>query len=537
MSIAPSIGISPRTSLAAVITAARAGSIDYVRALFAAGGWSGNPAALAIHARLLRDEGLRARGPERHAMLVAAAEAYHQADRMRPQPFTRINEASLRFLTGDREAARALAQDLLGWIDRATDLAETPYFIAATRAEALLLCGDPAGAAQALRTACAADPDGWTDRAATLRRCALILEAAGADQRWLDEFRPPCSLNYAGHLGVAPTGAGDLQAEIAQWLAERRIGFAYGALAAGADIVIAEAVIERGGELHVVLPTQIDEFVAQSVAPYAPQWPRRFAACLAAAQSVQCVTSVTGNYEPLATRLAADVAMGGAALNAQRLESSAWQLLVLDNGPGPFGGGLGTRSIGERWHDRARQHRLAAPRVATVPASSERGVPEGRADRRLAAMLMIGFDGLDDCDEGQFAVMLDAVIAPFRKASAAIAVQPDLMLPMGNGRLVAFADPDAAWRYARAVLALPPPAMPLRMAGHYGLAHWLEQPAALVGRAMADLAAIAAAALPGVLTASEALTCALFVNLSNDLIAEHVGETGPVRLFALTPRQ
>lgn len=531
---------APMTSLAAIITAARAGSIGYASALFTAGGWAErktDPAALATRARLLKDAALRAVAPERQGLLLAAAEAYGLADSVRPQPYTRINQASMHFLAGNRALACSIAQDLLDWMAGAADLAETPYFIAATRAEAQLLCGDFGAATQALRSAVAADPDGWSDRASTLRQFALILVATSADARWLDEFRPPCSLNFAGHLGVAPAQADDLRASVDDWLADHAIGFGFGALAAGADIVIAEALLARGGELHVVLPTRLDQFVAQSVAPYDPAWGPRFAACLAAAQSVQCVTSVTGAYEPLATQLAADVAMGAAVLHARRLQSHAWQLLVIDDAPGAWGGGLGTRRIGERWRDHDRQHCLIAPRTAPVPASSLHPGPEGRHDRRLAAMLMISFDGLDAADEGTFADALDTVIAPFRAASAALPVQPDLTLPVGNARLVAFADPDQAWAYAKALLALPPQALPLRLAGHYGLAHWLDHPAALVGRATAELAAIAGAALPGVLTASETLACALSVNLSAEIIAEHVGEVGENRLFALTPVQ
>jgi len=210
-------------------------------------------------------------------------------------------------------------------------------------------------------------------------------------------------------------------------------------------------------------------------------------------------------------------------------------LLIVDDGAGRFGGGLGTRDIGERWRDRNRQDCLIAPRTAAVPASGLRPSPEGRADRRLAAMLMITFDGLDQCDEDAFSEALDEVITPFRDACAALAVQPDLTLPVGNARLVAFADPDAAWAYAQALLTLPPLAMPLRIAGHYGLAHWLDHPQALVGRAMSDLAAVAARSLPGVLIASETLASALFVNLSAAMIAEHIGEAGEIRLYALAP--
>ena len=533
--------ISSKASLAAIITAARAGSVGYAAALFEAGGWAArtdDPAALATKARLLKDQALRAAGPERLRLLTAAAEAYGAADSLRPQPYTRVNEASMRFLAGERDRAQTIARSLLDWMAGGGEFAETPYFIAATQAEAHLLRGDLAAAARTLRSACRADPDGWQDRASTLRQFALILAEMGEKQAWLDEFRPPCSLNFAGHLGIAPASGEDLRAQVAEWMAAHTIGFGFGALAAGADILIAETLLARGGELHVILPTGVEAFIAQSVAPYDPAWQGRFEACLVAATSLQCVTSLSGAYEPLATQLAADVAMGAAVLNARQLQGAARQLLVIDDGPGRFGSGLGTRRIAERW--RGEQHCIVTPRSAPVLASGLRPEPEGRADRRLAAMLMIAFDGLDHCDETRFAEALDTVITPFRQASALLPVQPDLTLPMGNARLVAFADPDAAWAYARAVLAMPLVAMsgaalPLRLAGHYTIAHWLDEPAALVGRGTAELAAIAAAALPGVLTASETLAAALFVNLADAMIAEHVGEVGDIRLFALNP--
>ena len=526
------------TSLAAIITAARAGSTTYAASLFEKGGWAdraADPAALATQARLLKDAALRAAAQDRPGLLAAAADAYAAADRLRPQPYTRINEATLRFLAGDRARAQAIAGQVLDWMAGPVDFAETPYFIAATLAEAHVLRGDLAAAAAAMRKACAADPDGWSDRATTLRQFSLILAAAAADSGWLDEFRPPCSLNFAGHLGVAPAGAGALKAQVHDWLNAQAIGFGYGALAAGADIVIAEALIERGAQLHVILPTRLDAFVAQSVAPYDPVWRTRFAACLAAAQSVQCVTSVTGAYEPLATQLAAEVAMGGAVLNARRLHSAAWQLLVIDDAPGLFGGGLGTRAIGLRWRDQTRQHCMIARRSAPVPASARSAGPEGRADRRLAAMLMIAFDGLDTCDEGHFAEAIDTVIGPLRKALAALPMQPDLILPAGNALTFAFSDADAAWAYARALLALAPPGLPMRLAGHYGLVHRIDDPAALIGRTTAELAALAGVALPGVLTASETLAAALSVNQADGVTAEHIGEVGDMRLFALTP--
>jgi hypothetical protein len=60
-----------------------------------------------------------------------------------------------------------------------------------------------------------------------------------------------------------------------------RIGF--GSLAAGADILAAEALLDLGAELQVVLPFERDEFVRVSVAPAGEDRVERFERCLAAA--------------------------------------------------------------------------------------------------------------------------------------------------------------------------------------------------------------------------------------------------------------
>ena len=521
-------------TLPAIITAARAGSLDRAWALFTRLGYDelDDPATLAVKGRLLKDRALRLAPSERAGAFVDAGRAYAAADALSPQPYTKINVATLALLSGDAARAAALAGDLLAWLDRAQDIAETPYYLGATRAEAHLLRGERGAAEAEMGAAIAADDDGWADHASTIRQLALISGHQGIGHAWLDAFRPPASLHFAGHLGVAAGDSAALGRAVSAVLAKECVGFGYGALAAGADLVIAEALLEAGAELHVVLPTGAGVFVAQSVAPYGAEWVTRFDACMDAAASVRTITGVTGAYEPLATQLAADVAMGSAVLNARQLESRATQLLVVDDAGGGFGAGIGTARDGERWRaNGCTQHVIAWPRSAPVVASGAKPT-EGRADRRLAAMLRIGFEGLDGLDEGAFADAVDNVLTPFRAALATLAVQPDLVLPSGNARIVAFADPMRAWRYAEAVLALPT-AMPLRIGGHYALGHWLGEPAALVGPGVADLDAVAAGAIPGVLTVSETFASAVFASCDTNLRAEWIGEAGTMRLFAI----
>jgi hypothetical protein len=528
---------SRRATLPAIVTAARAGALGHAWSQFEAGGYdreTDDAGALAVKGRLLKDRALAAAPEARPALFAEAARAYAAADALSPQPYTRINVATLTLLAGDAAGAAAIAGDLIDWMNAAGDVAETPYYLAATRAEAELLQRDRDAAEALLAEAIGHDPDGWADHASTLRQLGLILSAQRAPTDWLDRYRPPRSLHYAGHLAIAADDHAALSASVAAAIAASHIGFGYGALAAGADIVIAEELLAAGAELHVVLPTAVDIFVAQSVAPYGADWVRRFHACLTAATEVRSATGVTGAYEPLATQLAADNAMGAAVLNARLLESSAVQLLVVDDGPGRYGEGRGTARDGTRWAASGRaQSVLVAPRTAPVAASG-RTPPEGRPDRRLAAMLHIAFDGIDTLDDGAFAEMLDTVIAPFRRRIAESTVIPELTLPAGNARIIGFATPEAALAYAAPLLAGPTSASALRIAAHYALAHWLTEPVALVGPGVAELGQIAAASLPGTITTSEAFATALMAAPGEAPRAEPIGEVGTLRLFAFS---
>lgn len=527
-------------SLPFIIAQARAGALEQAWRLFREGGYESatdDPAALAVKGRLLKDGALLASGAERRLRLIAAAEAYAAADALGPQPYLLINVATLSFLAGDRNRAVAIAGEVLQRLASGEAIAETPYWLAATRAEALLLRSDVLGADAALGEAIAQDPGGWSDHASTLRQFRLIFAASGLDSSWLDPHRPPRSLHFAGHLGVAEYGVDALRAKIDALLAEERIGFGYGALAAGADLVIAEALLAQGAELHVILPAPCDVFVAQSVRPYGSGWVAKFDACLAAATSISIATDVAGDYEPLATALAADLAMGEAVLNARRLESEAVQLLVVDGTPGPYGGGVSTARDGAIWEASGRvQHVVRWPRTGSVPASSARDAREGRPDRRLAALLHITFAGIDALDDAEFARALDEVVMPVRKRARAIGIEPQLTLPLGNARIMGFSSVESAWRYGAALLKPPAPALPLRIAGHYAIGHWLDDPPSIAGPAIVHLNRLAGAALSGSLTVSEQFAAALFIAADGDAHAELVGELDGRRLFALSPR-
>lgn len=389
--------------------------------LFEAAGYlarPSDPAALAVKGRLLKARGRLAVPAERSAMFAEAAAAYAAAHALDPASYLAINAASLSLLAGDSAAAEAGARAVLALLDAPEPPADTPFYLAATRAEALLLLGDQRGAETALDQAVQHDPDGWDDRATTLAQLREVLAQQGRKSVWLDSFAPPASLHFTGHMGFANGGKAelDLAHDLHDALPPDRFGFAWGALAAGADIVIAEHLLAAGAELHAVLPCPIDQFEAQSVAPAGAQWAARFRALLPRVASVRIAATCAGSaHDPLATAHAGELAIGGALNNARRLGTGVVQLIVTDE----QGGGANTARQAALWRsDLGEQLRLTLPRDAAVEAMFPPEQPDPA--RALALHVAIGLDSLDAIEPGDST----QIAAKLASVSAMLAVLP-----------------------------------------------------------------------------------------------------------------
>lgn len=389
-------------SLPAIAALARGGAHERAWELFVAAGHDrrgDDPAALSLRGRLLKERARHGSGRARLQAMREAAAAYDAANAIEPAAWLAINVATLRLLAGETDALPAAAMAVLTLLDDPCASADTPYHRAAIRAEALLLLGDQAAARAAMREAANADPDGWDDRAVTVRQLTAICTATGLPLTWLDEFRPPASLHYAGHMALVPGGPGEvsLAARIDEIVAVDRIGFGFGTAAAGSDIVIAERILGAGGELVLVLPCEPGLFERQSVAPAGQGWSARYQALLKLAQGVIVARpggSVGGRddlHDPLATQLAGRMAIGEALLHADHFATTACQAIAFD----PAGGGAHSRDLAEQWPIRSTQRSLRIARETEV-----RSIFAGAIDdpaRRLASVVSIAIDlsGLD----------------------------------------------------------------------------------------------------------------------------------------------
>ncbi|MEM8724077.1 MAG: tetratricopeptide repeat-containing protein [Pseudomonadota bacterium] len=342
---------------------------------------------LTLKGRLLKDLAWRASGEERAGLFRESYKTYLAAYTLKADSYPLINAASLALFSGDAERSGELAQQVLDVIDNDADEGETPFWREATRAEALLLLGEQAKAKAALDAGRKALPEAWEDHARTVEQFTAIIDAKGGDTAWLDQHRPPCSIHFCGLIGLDP-GAAELREEIDAVIGRLRPGFAFGALAAGADIMIAEAAVAAGARLFVTLPNSVEEFRTTSVEPFGADWPARFDALIEGAERVDHVApSACEEENPFALSVdtASLVSMGQAIRNADILSSHAHALTIV--APGEI-----ERMHVRVWRESGRpQHVIETPRAAAASGSGGKA-NDSSSDVGLCAI--VRFEGV-----------------------------------------------------------------------------------------------------------------------------------------------
>jgi tetratricopeptide (TPR) repeat protein len=507
------------TPLSTIIALARAGALDHAWGQFSAAGHDrddGNPAALTVKGRLLKDHALRATDEAvRRRFYLDAAEAYRRSAALQPATYPLINAATLSLLSGDREQAEEIAREVLERIAREPDEPETPYYRAATQGEALLLLGRTGEARAALEAAVAAAPRAWEDHASTLRQFEIIHDQLRSDSGWLDLLRPPRSLFYAGALAFGDDAS--IEGDISAVLEGERIGFGFGGLAAGGELAVAEALLARDAELHVILPSDAESFAARMVDPFGAGWRRRFDAALDAATTVEHVRPLQAVPDARMTALAGEVARGAAMLNAERLMSEAVMVRI---GDGP--------ATGLRTH-------VVDPPPGAAPIEAE-----AESDPRASLLALIAI-GVGSGGEEGFEDRLEDVQEVLASAGAA-RIAPYLG---GDSILIGYQGPGEAAAAARIIHARLRNRMPLRIAGHYGLIRCVRDPFTGSSRptesGAAIVQAIAGAIPPDTICVSHDFAAVLAAGAETPSEANLIGELqavdggSPTSLYALRP--
>ncbi len=353
--------------------------------------------SLSLKARLLKDQAF-AIGPQPNRdRLMEACGLYTAIYRRTGSSYPAINAATLAHIAGRSRMAASLAQEV---VEATATSGKDDYFALATLAEALLVLGDIEGAREVLARAIAAPDADVGARSTTVLQLQRLAGATGQPERLerlMELVRPPKVAMFCGNIFV---GGSALEAELAAQMRElierENVGFAYGALAAGSDILIAEQLLDAGAELHVVLPLGENDFLEQSVAPAGGDWTERYHACKARAASVTFASRMSFIGEAAQFAYGSKVTMGMTRLRARHLHGDAIQLVILEKSKAET---FSSADVAAWRAAGLRSCIVTADRLERPPMPPPPPPPKAAVERGTYGLMFSDYPGFADLDE------------------------------------------------------------------------------------------------------------------------------------------
>jgi class 3 adenylate cyclase/tetratricopeptide (TPR) repeat protein len=564
----------------AVLSLANSGALDLAAEQFVTLGLDAVETVeiLSLGGRIATDFGFRHTGDARAYAFAEAAASYgraYEVARASGSPdayYPAINGAYLALLAGhEEEAARRSAEVLHILGDRIEAARDGDpldrYWVLATAIEAYLLTGDIAAAQALVPHAVSASGNNPSNLSSTWRQLERILHVKSLPLETLAGMAPAKVVHYLGHI-IAPPGQpgrftaeeeAPVTAELERTLDGFNIGVAYGALAAGADIILAEALLRRGAALHVVLPFARDDFVELSVRPSGESWVPRFEACMAQAQSIRYATEDRHLGDDHLFAYGSQIAMGLAVLYGRHLHADLRQIAIWD--------GESSDAVAGTAIDIGVWERAGMPRATVIPCGNARHAsrpvtatpvaqppPGGR--RHSRAMLFGDVSGFSQLTDEQLPGFTAKILGAMGRVIGRFREHTDMVNTWGDGLFIVFADAGIAANCALALqdaisavdleAARLPHHLSLRLGGHLGPVYELPDPILsrpnFYGAHVSRAARIEPIVPSGCVYVTETFAAILALSCAESLACDYVGWTdmpkkyGRLRMFLLRPR-
>jgi len=432
---------------------------------------------LGLLARTHKDIGLAARDPrDKLVHLTAAFRIYDKAyresverGRLDDAYYTGINAATLAMLLNDDPRARRLASEVRALCLRELEREvsdDAAYWLQATLGEAALVLGELDDARCAYEQAARLAGHRYGDLASTRRQAKLLLDHRHEKADWLTTaLATPPVLVFTGHMIDAPgRGAPRFPADMEERIrtsiraaiATVRPLAAYGSAACGSDILCLEAMLDQGGEIHVILPFPPDVFREVSVDIGADgDWGRRFERIMEAADSVTVASDHKASGSVSAFEYANLILTGMGCLRAEGLGADVVGLAVWDGRPGDGGGG--TASAVELWQERGyRVEQVEVPCASDLEAPAQTAGQDGPDDALAAtgfshevkAMLFADAVGYSKLTEDQIPIFISSFLGSVGKLSERSEHRPIHSETAGDGLYMVFSSVADAGHYA-----------------------------------------------------------------------------------------
>ncbi len=399
---------------------------------------------------------------EANRHLARAAERYKEAYLGSGSYYPGINAATMTLLEGKREEARAIAAEV-----REKCLQELApgkpsngdYWLLATLGEAALILGDRSAAEDWYSQAVAMGRGQFGNLSSTRRNATSILQHLDGDldliKKW---FQIPRVVVFSGHIIDTPDRStprfpAALESRVYEAIRDRllkldaRLGYA--SAACGSDILFLEAMAELGGELHIVLPYEREQFIKESVdvIPGA-NWRERFDRVMERATE----TIVPAHYNvcedsSIIYEYTNRVLYGLAKMRSEHLDTELVPLAVWNGKPGGVGGTATAVEYWQQWHQEVEIVELESLLRSSgsgaiigndLEPSVISGVPPESDERLIMALLFGDVKGYSKLKENQMSPFVRYFLGGVAELEAKSAYKPMAKNTWGDGLYYVF---------------------------------------------------------------------------------------------------
>ncbi len=556
----------------AVLCLANAGAIELAREKFQAFGLHlrKDIECITLNGRLFKQIALQTAYAERAPLLKQAIACYELAwqDALAKGSsqayYPGINVATLNLLAGETQAAKQMAQQVLAELQPLLSMPDTSdsnptfsaYWPLASAIEARLILGDIEEAKHLASQAVAAGKGNFVQLASTAKQLGHVLCHLGLALNTLEVFIPPEVLHYTGHMISKPGATNRLPidevARITQLihveLASANIVAAFGSLAAGSDILFAEALLAKGVKLHVMLPFNKEEFLAISVRPFGAEWEARFNACLKQAHDVYFVTEDDYLGDDSLFMYCSQLAMGFAVLSARHLFGKVRQIAIWD--------GQSSRGVAGTAHDialwRREAHAQTIIRCGNGPDQEIKEITPSQfasTGRSCRAMLFGDFQSFSKLKDAAIPSFSTLVMGKVAKVFDQCSEQRDFLNTWGDGIFAVYKDVGMA---AEAALQLQetlktlnlaaaglPEDLLLRLGGHIGPVYEVHDPVLkrrnFMGAHVTRAARVEPVTLAGCVFITESFAALIALHNADQYRCEYVGMRALAKNYSTVP--
>jgi class 3 adenylate cyclase/tetratricopeptide (TPR) repeat protein len=539
--------------------------------------------ALSLAGRLFKDLGRASRrDPRRRRRLFRSAhERYARAYELTGNWFPLINAATTAMVSGSAAKARQLAEQVIA--QAGEDLDEhgntDDYWLLATLGEAYLIGGEVDRATEMYQRAVGLAGERIGDVASMRRNVELLAPHVRTTDALMRVFAFGSVVVFSGHMIDHPdrtTKHGLPERFPPIRLLERRLGKAiaaqldqmnavvgYSSVACGADILFAEAMLERGAELHVVLPFDLEDFDHTSVTfgiPQMREWRKRCDAIVARAQ-VHYATRERYLNDTALFDFANRIMQGLALVRAEEFGVDAHALVAYDQ-KGISRGKVGTEGFVKRWRRMGRDAVVvelgelrdalppsARPRKLGPPRETTDAPANARGKRHIAYMLFSDVQNFSHVKEEDARGFIGEFMNIVARVTASSRIRPSCMNTWGDALYLVFDSPVDAADFAIRLLRRMDKVdwskhnlssdTAIRIGMHAGPVYRLNNPILkrqdVFGSHVNFAARIEPVTTPGSAWVSEHFAAELGVTPDHDFVCEYVGIQELPKRFGKAP--